>query len=568
MRDWLGTAEAAVPTRLGEIVTGDILLLERLGLALDQRAAGELRVRDLLMQGLLKVRDKKKRLVPLIANRAQREYARNCTKRNIVLKARQMGLTTYVAARFFLQTITQPGTLTVQVAHSQESAEEIFKIVRRFWENLPKGMQRGALATSRANVRQLVFPRLDSEYRVATAADSNAGRGMTIHHLHCSEVARWPRDGGETLASLRAAVAEEGEIVLESTPNGAGGVFYEEWQRAEETGYTRHFFPWWWEESYRVSDAKTQGPSTSLGMTEMGGRTAEGGRLHVGTRGPHGGSDVERELVERFGLTAEQIEWRRVNRAQLRGMAAQEYAEDPVSCFRASGECVFEMEGIERAVAGAGEAVEARDNRRLMIWLPAQAGKQYIVGVDPAGGGSEGDYSCAQVIERQTGMQCAELHGHFPPRELAAKVMELAGLYNHALLVVERNNHGYGVLAHLRAAGAENVFQDGGQDGWLTSAVSRPMMIENLGAVLATEPGLFRSPRLLNECRTFVRLADGNSGAAAGTHDDCVMAMAIALGARQRSAGFRRVEVGSLVRESRWVMGDVHPSQRRAEAVM
>ena len=71
-------------------------------------------------------------------NRAQQEYSRRCRKRNIVLKARQVGITTYIAARFFMQTITQPGTLTVQVAHSEESAEAIFKIVHRFWENLPK----------------------------------------------------------------------------------------------------------------------------------------------------------------------------------------------------------------------------------------------------------------------------------------------------------------------------------------------------------------------------------------------------------------------------------------------
>ena len=47
------------------------------------------------------------------------------------------------------------------------------------------------------------------------------------------------------LAWLRAAVPPAGRMVLESTPNGAGGAFYEEWQRAGETGYTRHFFPWW-----------------------------------------------------------------------------------------------------------------------------------------------------------------------------------------------------------------------------------------------------------------------------------------------------------------------------------
>src|SRR5882757_9079443 len=199
----------------------------------------------------LKIRDKNRRLLPLVANRAQREYELGRRRRNIVLKARQLGITTYVAARFFLQTITHSGTMSVQVAHDQESAEEIFKVVHRFWENLPKDVRRkGALRTSRANIRQLVFPDIDSEYRVETAGDPNAGRGLTIHNLHCSEVARWPRDGAETLASLRAAVPVDGEIVLESTPNGAGGVFYEEWQRAEETGYKKHFFPWWYEASY------------------------------------------------------------------------------------------------------------------------------------------------------------------------------------------------------------------------------------------------------------------------------------------------------------------------------
>src|SRR5712692_4815412 len=282
-------------------VTGDLYLLRHLGKVLNVRPQGcdSSTVQDFLIEGLLKVRSKTRGLVLLKPNRAQQEYSRNRTKRNIVLKARQLGMTTYVAARFFIQTITQPGTTTVQVAHNQESAEEIFKIVHRFWENLPEAMQQGALLTSRANIRQIVFPQLDSEYRVATAADPNAGRGMTIHNLHCSEVARWPRDGMETLASLRAAVPEAGEIVLESTPNGAGGVFYEEWQRAEETGYTRHFFPWWYEDEYQVeTDAAAVHPLTP----------------------------EEQDLVKSAGLTEGQVAWRRTKRAQLRGLARQEFA--------------------------------------------------------------------------------------------------------------------------------------------------------------------------------------------------------------------------------------------------
>jgi hypothetical protein len=78
-------------------------------------------------------------------------------------------------------------------------------------------------------------------------------------------------------------------------------------------------------------------------------------------------------------------------------------------------------------------------------------------------------------------------------------------------------------------------------------------MIENMAAVLTAEPELFHSPRLLEECRTFVRHADGNSAAADGTHDDCVMAMAIALGVRRQDVGRgakkRGLEMASLVVE-------------------
>jgi hypothetical protein len=493
-------------------VTDDLLVLQRLGSALDARTTAGSgpgpSVRDLLIETLLKIRTKDRGLVSLMPNRAQREYSAQCDRRNIVLKARQVGITTYIAARFFVRTITQPGTLTVQLAHDQESAEDIFRIVHRFWENLPERLKKGALYTSRSNVRQLVFPRLDSEYRVATAADSSAGRGTTIHNLHCSEVARWPGDVEETMTSLRAAVPRSGEVVIESTPNGAGGTFYEEWRRADETGYRRHFFPWWYEDEYQVQP-KLEGQLTP----------------------------EEEQLIAQHGLTSAQIAWRRIKRAQLRGLAVQEYAEDAVSCFRTSGECVFDLEAIDQALQGCGEPLESRDNGRVSVWFPPQPGKEYILGVDPAGGGSEGDYSCAEVIERGTGLQCAELHGHFPPGELARKLIDLGNLYEHGLLVVERNNHGYGVLAHLEIAGYSNVYFVGKQAGWLTSAVSRPPMIENLTAALVADPALFRSPRLLGECRTFVRQADGSTGATAGTHDDCVMAMAIALAARSAVAG-------------------------------
>jgi hypothetical protein len=248
-------------------------------------------------------------------------------------------------------------------------------------------------------------------------------------------------------------------------------------------------------------------------------------------------TEEETALTNSYGLTAEQIGWRRQQWASLRGLAAQEFAEDPVACFRASGECVFELESIELALASTSEPLVARDNGRLKIWLPAQAGRDYLIGVDPAGGGILGDYSCGEVIDRELGTQCAELRGHWPPRELARKLAELGEEYNRALLAVEKNNHGHAVLLALEDLGYANLFTQKGEVGWLTTERSRPPMIEGLARAVFEDSRLFRSSILLNEFRTFVRFVDGKTGATAGAHDDCVIAMGIAWAVRKAEAG-------------------------------
>jgi hypothetical protein len=376
---------------------------------------------------------------------------------------------------------------------------------------LPDGLREGPLKTSRSNVRQIVFPEIDAQYRVVSAADRNAGRGLTVQNLHCSELARWPGNAAETLAGLRAAMAPKAELIVESTPQGVGGCFYEEWQKADETGMVRHFFPWWMERRYCAEAVD----AASLTEEECG-------------------------LMERHGLKPEQIGYRRRIRADFRGLTAQEYAEDEESCFLASGESVFELAAVETRLETAPEPVERRKNGELEMWLPPVKGKEYLVSVDPAGGGSEGDYSAAQVLELETGLQCAEFAGHVGGLELARLVTDLATEYNGAWLVVERNNHGSGVLA-LAATACKygRIYRQGGQAGWVTTSMSRPAMLGRLDAALVEEPERFQSRRLLGECRSFVRMANGSSGARAGTHDDRVMAMAMGLAARADMVGSR-----------------------------
>jgi len=475
------------------------LMLERPAQLLDGKPAG-LR----LAERWLRVRDRSGRNVPLVPNRVQQEYERRRGRRNIVLKARQMGVSTWVSAGLFLKTITQPGTLTVQVAHTQEAAESIFRMVHRFMEHLPRNVRRGALRTSRSSRRQIVFPALDSEFRVETAADPNAGRGLTITNLHCTEVARWGGDAVETLQGLRAAMPAMGELVLESTPMGAGGCFWQEWQEAATTGLVRHFFPWWWEPSYS---------GMAVCETTL--------------------TDAERRLMREHGLTHAQIGYRRDILANYRGLAKQEYAEDAHECFLSSGDCVFDRDAIDRGGHDLNEPFETRLAGSLKIWYPPVAGRRYLVAVDPAGGGTEGDYSAVQVVELETCLQCAELAGKMGGLELASEVAKLAREYNTALVAVERNNHGSGILAYLTGVCRyPRIYSQDGQDGWLTSQLSRPQMIGALGAALVETPGIFSSERLLKECRTFVRHRNGKMAAQYGEHDDCLMAMAMAIAVR------------------------------------
>jgi len=126
----------------------------------------------------------------------------------------------------------------------------------------------------------------------------------------------------------------------------------------------------------------------------------------------------------------------------------------------------------------------------------------------------------------------------FPPLELATRVVELGKSYGGALLAVERNNHGYGVLAHLRDQEYENIFEQDGKLGWLTSAASRPAMIENMVAVV------YGGAEIVPQSAIAAGVAGHLCGIRTGTlrqrmeaHDDCVMAMAIALAVRRKDVG-------------------------------
>jgi hypothetical protein len=479
----------------------------------------------------LHIRTKQRQVIPLQLNPIQRDLYRKRTGRDLLLKARQVGATTINAALLFADTVLRPHTTSVIVAHEQEATELIFQKVHLFWQRLPEEEKRRIGRPHVSNRQELYWADLDSRCYVETAGSVNAGRGQTINNLLCSEYAHWPHPE-EALLSLLEAVPSEGRIVIESTPNGMGHPFHDRWVQAKagESSYTGHFYPWWWEEQYRL-----EGPPLGE-LTEDEGALAEAHRL-----------------------TKAQLRWRREKRRELRDLFAQEYPEDDVTCFLTSGRCVFDVQAlatIQRRIAGEDAPLEAthmvgRDGRELplapaslLIFQEPQPGRKYYIGADIAEGLAGGDASAAFVLDAQSGEQVAELQGRVPPERFAFLLDSLGRWYHKAELAVERNNHGHSTLNTLQNAcqyprlyrhtDYDQQHGGGGQLGWPTDLKTKPLMIDGLAAAVAEGAITLHSSALIDECLSYVVTDRGATEAQPGKHDDRVVAAAIAWQLRQR----------------------------------
>jgi hypothetical protein len=182
----------------------------------------------------------------LLHNRLKAELAQFNSIRALVPKARRMGVSTYISARFFHRTATQKGTRAHIVAHRNDSATNIHREIKEFYSGLPTPLQPSLGAS---NARELLFDKLQSTYKVSSAEGGDIGRSDDTHLLHMSEAAFF--DNSEDLSSgLMKTVLDipETEIIMESTGNGASGMFFNMCEQAhfeKNRGLWRlHFLPW------------------------------------------------------------------------------------------------------------------------------------------------------------------------------------------------------------------------------------------------------------------------------------------------------------------------------------
>jgi hypothetical protein len=448
----------------------------------------------------------------------QRQYDAARTPRDIILKPRQVYITTLEAARDLWFFLTRPGARVIVVCQSQTDGapfKDISEKFRLFFDSLSRAGLR--LEFGRESMGEWSLPSRDATMRIIQAGASEAaaakkGRGGTVNRLHVTEAAFFER-AETTFNSLLESVPgpEHGsEVVNESTPNGVGGFYYEQWQAAVrgESGYRPHFFRWW------------DHPEYTLALDE-------GERVEPAT-------ELEQKLVG-LGVAPAQLKWYRRKIAEKgAALTAQEYPSDPETCFLVSGRNFFDQEITSRLLALAADPLESRDRGRIRIYRKPEPGKAYILSVDTSEGGG-GDPSGGILRERATGEHCATIDGQYQPWELGKVSAALGCEYGETLIAVERNNHGHAVLQSLeREEKYKKLYEHADKKlGWPTNPVTRPQMLDELED--AHRRGLWKSQdkRVLTQFRSFVISATGKPEAAVGEHDDLVMAEAIGWAVRQ-----------------------------------
>jgi len=192
-------------------------------------------------------------------NWAQQHLYENLHTCNIILKARQLGISTFVLLLLLDEALFKPNTNAGIIAQTREDAEGLFKRIKFAYDNLPPAIK-AEIQSQSNSARELEFSN-GSRISVGTSM-----RGSTLHLLHISEFgkicAKYPEKAQEIITGSLNTLAPGQKIYIESTAEGKEGYFYEMCQRAEkmnlekkqlsEIDFKFHFFPWWGEPSYQI----------------------------------------------------------------------------------------------------------------------------------------------------------------------------------------------------------------------------------------------------------------------------------------------------------------------------
>lgn len=505
------------------------------------------------------IRDKNTNVIPLKLNRVQRKFMEAVQEqvdagkpvRIIVLKARQMGISTVIQAYILWRMLRANNVNAIELAHKDEAARVILDINGFAIRHLPGWFRAVKRVKEKYFTKyEISFAEIGSSLTVSSAESREPGRSQTIHLAHLSEVAFYP-DASKLVRPLLQAIPKTSvtAVFMESTGNGPSGDFYSRFMRAwnaqkagRYSAWKALFFPWYEHDEYRM-------------------------------KVPYGVQVVCPPELAHLGLSDEQLYWRQwvienefdsddeAFRLEYPSTVEEAFIRKDANVFRPEAvmrrmneiESVSYQDGfITRLTVDAPPQFVAQSGERLRVFKPPERGKTYVIGADTGSGivvNREGDYSSADVLDSITGEQVAHLHMLAEPSSYAQDLYFLGTWYNNAFIAVEADGHGLAVLNWLRDHSYYNLYQRRvfdkisnqwvGKLGWSTTPRTKKFIIDNLRADFYNGSIIINNKETLQEMSTFVKLSDKSDvlGAVSGAHDDRVMSLAIANQIRRECSG-------------------------------
>ena len=462
------------------------------------------------------------------------QYSTGKPVRVIVLKARQLGISTVAEALMFAWVMMHEQTYGLVIAHEIDASEYLLNMTKLYWETFPF---KDIYTTKYVSRKELAWEETGSSIRIATAKNMRAGRSRTINAMHGSEIAFWDRPD-EMMLGLRQTIPNHAKsmIILESTANGVGNWFYDTWQNAVsgENDYKPLFFPWWNHPEYTATASNLKKEALT-------------------------GLNEDERVLKKLKVSDDHLIWRRW---AVRNLAdsnlerfMQEYPSTPEEAFIASGTNVFPIQslklvyepklGVKGFLTRRGNYVEFLPDRSGSLTIFRKPSSdlgwgKYFIGADPTHT-TMGDNACAQVINRRTYEQVAVWNGKIDPMTFAEELAKLGAYYNHATISTEVEGPGYATIGRLIEIDYPYIWRNRWADkspgkisetmGWSTTWKRKEWAIGWLIKLICDRDMTIHDAQTYDEMRTYVTLPNGGYGPADGSgrsHDDCVMAMAIA----------------------------------------
>ena len=417
----------------------------------------------------------------------------------VILKARQLGLTTLIAGYVLWLMIFNEDKNVLVISKDQASAKNLVTKVRFANTHLPGWLRMEAIEDNKLSLKLKNM----SEIK-ASASTRYAGRSEALSLLILDEAAFMDKID-DIWASSQQTLATGGRAIILSTPNGVGNFFHKQWVEAVEgtSGFVPIKLHWSVhperEQDWRDAQTLKLGPKLSAQECDTSFITS-------------GDSVIPGPTIKYY---------------------EEEFKEEPIE---------------KRGMDG-----------NYWIWEPPDYNKPYIVVADVARGDGA-DYSVFHVLDIENAVQVAEYRGKVDTETFGHNLVAVAQEYNSALLVIENSGVGWSVVQKAIDKKYPNLFYMSNDmkyvdvenqitnkhykedkklvAGFTTSSRTRPLIVSKLDEYVRDHSILIRSSRMIGEMWTFI-WKNSRPEAMHGYNDDLIMAMAIGLWVRDTALKLR-----------------------------